>query len=111
MLKETKEFFGFFVAIAVQSFVSLKDGFQAKDLIDYLDEILSAGPAFTGLDQLKSEAVAADRGDVEAMFTTYELDLIKAGLDEDLAAVIVSGLKTGYYAFRAIEKGKAPQAA
>lgn len=105
-MKETGElldFVGETVAITVRE---LSDGAQWQDAIALLPQLLKAGPAFAGLDGLKTEAINATPQQIEDLFARQVTRLVGVGVDVMVANAVLAGLKGAYYTFAAIERGK-----
>jgi len=105
-MKETTELFDFIFESGAIAIKELADGAQWQDAIALLPQILKAGPAFAGLDDLKSEALNSTPQQVEDLFARQTTRLVGAGVEPFTANAIVAGLKGAYYTFAAIEKGK-----
>jgi hypothetical protein len=81
-------------------FSKLRDGFQpGEDLLALLPQLITATPAFSGLQALDDEAAKADVQGVDDLFAAMATQLVSGGMKPLVANAITSGLKAGYLAY------------
>jgi hypothetical protein len=80
-------------------FTQLKDGLQPSDALALLPQLVTAGPAFSGLQALDDEAAKADVQSVDDLFALMATHLVSGGMKPLVANAITSGLKAGYLAY------------
>ncbi len=98
-MKETTEL-GVWISQTVGILIAqLKDGLQPSDALALLPQLITAGPAFSGLQTLDDEAAKADVQDVDDLFALMATHLVSGGIKPLVANAITSGLKAGYLAY------------
>ena len=98
-MKETTELGVWISQTAGILIAQLKDGLQPSDALALLPQLVTAGPAFSGLQTLDDEAAKADVQDVDDLFALMATHLVSGGLKPLVANAITSGLKAGYLAY------------
>lgn len=108
-MKETTEL-GVWIAQTAGILISqLKDGLQPADALALLPQLVTAGPAFSGLQQLDDEAKKAEVQNVDDLFALMATQLVSNGLKPLVANAIMAGLKAGYLAYCAsLQRGVTP---
>jgi len=111
-MKETTELGAWIAQTFGILFMKLKDGFQpGEDLLALLPQLVTASPAFSGLQALDDEAAKADVQSVDDLFALMATHLVSGGMNPLVANAITSGLKAGYLAYCAsLQRAPTPEA-
>jgi hypothetical protein len=103
-MKETSELLVFLTKVILKTLHNQKDGFQLKDLLEYIEHLKDAPQAFIGLKNIKPEFINASTTDIYTL--TEEIhDLIHNEIDDDiLCETIVNTLQTLLFTYAVLAK-------
>lgn len=106
-MKETQELVVFLTKVILKTLHTQKDGFQLKDLIEYIEHLKDAPQAFMGLKNVKTEFELATHLDIYGLSDTVRrliADELGANADPLLIETIVSAISSVLLVYARIAK-------
>ena len=106
-MKETSELVVFLTKVILKTLHTQKDGFQLKDLIEYIEHLKDAPQAFMGLKNVKTEFELANQFDIYGLADQVRrliADELGANADPLLIETIVSAISSVLLVYARIAK-------